>query len=97
MIWEFHVDPRKRGPFERAYGSRGTWAKFFQGSEGYIRTELIRDVNSPNRYFTLDYWRSGRHYEMFRKMHRDSYLEIDRKCETLTTKETEIGRFRINP
>jgi heme-degrading monooxygenase HmoA len=94
-VWEFYVQPHKSRAFERAYGPQGAWAKLFQAGPGYIRTELIRDLRSANRYMTLDYWQSRRQYETFRKKNGEAYLALDQKCAALTTKETEIGRFII--
>ena len=97
MVWEFHVAPEKRRAFERTYGPQGVWARFFATGTGYVRTELIRDLDSTSRYFTLDYWQSRRHYEMFRKKNRTAYLAIDEECDALTVKESKIGWFTIKP
>ncbi|HEV2698936.1 MAG TPA: hypothetical protein VGU90_13140 [Terriglobales bacterium] len=93
VIWEFHVNPHKRRAFERAYGSDGEWAIFFQTGKGYVGTELICDSNEPDRYITLDHWKSGKHYEIFKRQNRKMYDIIDEKWEALTTKEVEIGMF----
>ena len=93
IVWEFHVTASKRGAFETAYGPQGRWAKLFKTGAGYIRTELIRDLTSPTRYLTLDYWQSRGEYEAFRKKNVEAYALIDEKCEALTTKEIEVGRF----
>jgi heme-degrading monooxygenase HmoA len=95
VVWEFHVRPRRHHAFERAYGPEGEWVKLFADGAGYIRTDLIRDLNSPHRYLTLDYWQSRRHYEIFRKKHWEAYLTIDQKCSALTARESETGCFTI--
>lgn len=95
IVWEFHVPTGKRRAFEVAYGPEGDWVRLFKTGVGYIRTDLIRDLNSANRFLTLDYWRSLRDYEEFRKKNRDAYFAIDQKWESLTTKEAEIGRFTL--
>lgn len=93
IIWEFHVNARKRRAFERAYGPDGDWAKFFREGKGYLGTELIQDTQQPDRYLTMDYWKSRANYEMFKKQNRKMYEIIDQKCKALTTKEVEIGKF----
>lgn len=93
IIWEFRINPRKRRAFERAYGSRGDWTTFFREARGYLGTELIRDAQTPNRYLTLDYWKSRKDHETFKKHNREMYEIIDQRCEALTTKEIEIGKF----
>jgi heme-degrading monooxygenase HmoA len=95
IVWEFYVRSSKRRAFERAYGPDGDWANFFRTGTGYIRTDLVRDRNSPDRYLTLDYWKSRGHYEKFRKKNQKTYLARDHECETLTSKETRIGEFGI--
>jgi heme-degrading monooxygenase HmoA len=93
IIWEFRINLRKRRAFERAYGPDGDWAKFFREGKGYLGTELIHDTQQPDRYLTMDYWKSRANYETFKKQNRKMYEIIDQKCEALTTKEVEIGKF----
>jgi hypothetical protein len=93
IIWEFRINPRKRRAFRLAYGPDGEWARFFRKGEGYLGTELICDSHEPVRYITLDYWKSRKHYEIFKKQNRKMYEIIDQRCEALTTKEVEIGMF----
>jgi heme-degrading monooxygenase HmoA len=93
IVWEFRVHLIKRRAFERSYGSEGDWAKFFRTGRGYLGTELLRDWQQPDRYITLDYWKSRRHYETFKKQNRKTYQLIDERCEALTTRESEIGQF----
>lgn len=93
VVWEFRIKSRKRRAFERAYGPDGEWSKFFRKGKGYIATELIRDSQQPDRYITLDYWKSRKHYEIFKKQNRKLYEIIDARCEALTAEECEIGQF----
>lgn len=93
IIWEFRINSRKLRAFERAYGPDGEWTRFFRKGEGYLGTELIRDSHEPDRYITLDHWKSRRHYETFKKQNRKMYKIIDTRCEALTTQECEIGQF----
>src|SRR5215469_7389602 len=87
VIWEFRVRPRKRRAFEKAYGPDGVWNALFRGSEGYIRTELVRDRRKPLRYVTIDRWRSREGYQQFEKKNRAQYKAIDKECENLTMSE----------
>lgn len=95
VIWEFLVLPNKRRAFERIYGPQGDWARLFRSGSGYIRTEMIRNLESRYKYLTLDYWRSRREYKQFQKKNCEAYLVLDQKCETLTSQETKIGEFGI--
>jgi heme-degrading monooxygenase HmoA len=93
IVWEFRVRPGKRRAFEKAYGPDGDWTRFFRTGKGYIRTELLSDRGTPLRYLTLDFWVSRTDYEHFKKDNRAEYQAIDKKCESLTEKEVEIGQF----
>jgi quinol monooxygenase YgiN len=93
IVWEFRINSRKRHAFELAYGPDGEWAMFFQKGAGYLGTELVQDSQEPDRYITLDHWKSRKHYEIFKRQNRKMYEIIDEKCEALTTKEVEIGKF----
>jgi heme-degrading monooxygenase HmoA len=78
------------------YGSTGLWAKFFQQSPAYLRTELLQDPTTTSRYLTLDFWTSRAAYERFKTEHTADYHAIDEKCEALTENELEIGRFEVS-
>jgi len=93
IVWEFRISSAKRRAFERAYGPDGEWAKFFRKGKGFLGTELIRDANDAGRYLTLDFWKSRKDYERFKRQNREMYQLIDQRCEAFTTKESEIGQF----
>lgn len=93
IAWEFYVRPSERRAFEKAYGPEGDWAKFFRSAKGYICTELIRDLETPVRYLTFDFWTSGEAFDRFKKENRAEYHAIDQKCASLTEKERQIGHF----
>jgi heme-degrading monooxygenase HmoA len=92
-IWGFHARAGKEAAFERAYGPDGDWVQFFRKGEGYIRTELIRDLNNPRRFLTLDYWQSRAAYDLFRSQNLSEYEAIDQRCEGLNEKELALGAF----
>jgi heme-degrading monooxygenase HmoA len=94
MVWEFHVREEERQQFALIYGPSGDWAELFSRSTDYLRTELVRDVKDPTRFVTLDFWTSFEAYERFRHDHAAEYKSIDDRCEKLTEKEMEIGRFQ---
>jgi ribosomal-protein-alanine N-acetyltransferase len=94
IVWEFRVRPNKRRAFQKAYSPDGVWGTFFRRGEGYIRTELIRDRENPQRYLTIDVWVSRQAYERFKKHNRVEYLAIDEEYESLTQSEKLIGEFQ---
>ena len=98
IIWEFYVATKSVARFEEVYGPDGTWAKFFASDQHYRGTELNRDINTAGRYLTLDFWSSRQAYLDFRKANEAEYVRLDKQCESLTERETELGSFeRISP
>jgi quinol monooxygenase YgiN len=93
IAWEFRARPGAEKRFEEAYGSHGLWAALFKQGEGFIATELNRDLKDPGRYLTFDLWVSKAAYDKFRARYSAEYQTIDAQCEALTEHEAELGRF----
>lgn len=91
ILWEFRVAEPNRAAFERAYGAEGIWAEFFRRGEGYVRTELLRDLDQPDRYVTMDFWASRSHFERFSSANAVEYKRIDAELEALTLAERRIA------
>jgi len=96
IVWEFWIRPGSEAEFIEKYGPEGAWARFFCKSEGYIRTELVRDVTEARRFLTLDYWKSEEEFNSFRKQHLAEYERLDKEFEGLTEQETHLGAFQFN-
>ncbi len=92
-LWEFQVKPESISAFEETYGPDGAWAQLFRQSPDYLGTELIRDLNHPGRYLTLDYWTSRESLQTFKQGHHSAYAALDKQCESLTDKEMFLGDF----
>ena len=97
VVWEFWVRSGEQDRFEEIYGSQGDWARLFVLDPAYRGTRLVRDVQEPRRYLTLDLWASREAYKAFREKHAAEYLALDRECANLTESEREIGRFSDLP
>ena len=95
VIWEFVVRPGKTQLFEQIYGPDGDWARLFGRGRGYRGTRLTRDCDELRRYVTLDFWDSQEDYERFKSQHASEYKAIDAKCEALTEREDEVGKFVV--
>jgi heme-degrading monooxygenase HmoA len=91
--WEFVVRKGRVPEFERIYGSEGDWVRLFRQAPGYQRSELHRDRTQPTRFLTLDFWDSREACERFKAAHASEYEALDARCEALTEREREIGRF----
>jgi heme-degrading monooxygenase HmoA len=93
IVWEFIVRAECTGDFEAIYGPQGDWAALFAKAEGYRETQLLRDINNPLRYVTLDLWSSQEAQERFRREYERDYMALDERCERLTVKELRLGEF----
>jgi heme-degrading monooxygenase HmoA len=93
IVWEFRVGQDRQAEFVQKYGPEGAWARFFRGSAGYIRTELVRDVADRLRFLTLDYWRTEEEFNRFRQQELAEYERLDKEFEGLTESETRLGAF----
>jgi heme-degrading monooxygenase HmoA len=92
-VWGFRVPGRQQRAFEKEYGPDGAWAQLFRTGEGYMRTELLRDRQTPGRYLTIDRWVSRKAFVNFKKQKRAEYKALDKKCAALTQKEKLLGEF----
>lgn len=93
VIWQFTVKSGYLASFERAYGPDGDWARLFRSCAGYVRTELLRDAESPNQFLTLDYWRLPDDYVRGMASLAPAYQELDERCAGWTDHEQRVGNF----
>jgi len=93
VAWSYRVLAGCEPAFEALYGSDGGWARLFAQSPAYLGTRLLRDMDDPACYLTLDRWRSRDEYEAFLAQRRDDYAALDRQGDALTGSETRIGAF----
>jgi heme-degrading monooxygenase HmoA len=93
IVWQFHVRAGHEREFEELYGPRGAWASLFAKSSSYVGTQLLRDTTEPRRYLTIDTWKTVDAFATFREAHAAEYEALDRRCESLTERETKIGQW----
>ena len=93
IVWEFWIRQDREAEFVEKYGPEGAWARFFRGSRGYIRTELVRDVAADHRFLTLDYWQTEEEFKRFREQNLAEYERLDKEFERLTETEMRLGAF----
>lgn len=92
-IWTYRVRPGSEEAFARTFGRGGEWASLFSRSSAYLGTELFRDDEDPQRFATIDRWRSREDFERFRFEHGEAYTSLDRACAAWTADERRIGGF----
>jgi heme-degrading monooxygenase HmoA len=92
-LWEFRVKPDQREEFQRLYGPHGPWVALFRQAPGYIETLLLRDRADPDRFITVDRWKSADAHRSFHSAFSREYADLDARCEHLTMRETSLGEF----
>jgi heme-degrading monooxygenase HmoA len=89
----FRYEVRDPEEFERVYGTNGEWATFFRQGAGYVGTELLRDLDEPERYLVIDRWESIDAYNAFLEEHRDEYLRRADDTRFHYVQELRFGTF----
>ncbi len=97
IVWEFWTRPGREEEFARVYGPNGVWARLFARGDGFVATELLRDVADRGRFVTIDRWTSPAAFSAFLDRWTDDYRALDRRCEALTDRETALGTFSLPP
>ncbi len=90
----FRYEVRDRAAFEQAYGQNGEWAAFFKQGTGYIGTELLRDLEEPDRYLVIDRWESADAYNSFLATHQEEYLRRSDEARFHYIQELRFGTFQ---
>ena len=89
----FSYEVRDAEEFERAYGPEGDWAQFFRQGPGYIGTELLHDVEEPERYLVIDRWESAEAYNAFLAAHQEEYMRRSDEARFHYVQELRFGTF----
>ena len=89
----FRYEVRDTEEFERAYGPEGEWAQFFRQGTGYIGTELLHDVDEPERYLVIDRWESAEAYSTFLTENNAEYLRRADESRFHYLQELRFGTF----
>ena len=93
-VWRFRPLPQAVAAFEEAYGAEGDWAQLFRSADGFLGTTLLKRDGKPGEYLTLDRWVSAQAYQTFRLARHGELTALDRRCESLTALEQEIGSYQ---
>lgn len=92
-IWQFDVAEGKEREFEEAYGPKGPWVELFQTDDSYRGTVLLKDLQTPGRYSTIDRWENRESYRSFKERNLEAFNALDTTCESLTVNEILIGEY----
>jgi heme-degrading monooxygenase HmoA len=99
IVREFLVNVGCEKDFELVFGPEGVWPGLLQSSaEGYLGTELQKDLLAERSFKVRDFWKSHLDFEAFRKLYQ-SDVEQFRKWlagKNLVEKEMLLGSFYID-
>jgi heme-degrading monooxygenase HmoA len=87
----FRYEVRDPEAFADAYGPEGEWAQFFRQGQGYVGTELLHDVEEPDRYLVIDRWESIEAYNAFLAEHQAEYLRRADESQFYYVQELRFG------
>ncbi len=89
----FRYEAREPEQFARVYGPEGEWAQFFRRGRGYIGSELLRDLEEPERFLVIDRWESPEAYASFLAEHEAEYLHRSDEARVHYLQELRFGTF----
>jgi heme-degrading monooxygenase HmoA len=89
----FRYEVRDPEQFEQVYGPEGEWAQFFRQGTGFIGTELLHDLDEPERYLVIDRWESVEAYNAFLAENQSEYLRRADETSMLYLQELRFGTF----
>ena len=82
-VWVYDVPVGSIAGFTDAYGPAGDWASLFARADGFVRTELYRNTDTPARFVTVDVWSSEAAWQAFSDRWGSEYEELDAMFESL--------------
>jgi len=98
IVWEFLVRADRLPEFERHYsGVDGPWPQLFGKSPGFRGTVLLRNIEDPRHFLTIDSWDSVVAQIRMREQFHDEYSRLDQSCEELIESEGRVGVFEDWP
>src|SRR5271168_531771 len=67
IVWEFTARADKIKEFENYFAGSGPWTALFRKNSGYHGTLLLRDMQMPRRYLTIDRWENAAMHRAMRE------------------------------
>ena len=92
-VWRYTIDPARRSAFLAAYKPGGEWAQLFSHDPAYLETILFQDVESEDRYVTIDFWKSKADRDSFRERYPVEFDGLDSRCGAFTKSEQFLGDY----
>jgi hypothetical protein len=95
FLSEYVVNEEARGQFELAFGPGGAWSKVLARCQGFRGTTLLRDVDDPRRYVTVELWDAIALRDNALVENKTAFDELMTAFSTWTDSRTELGTFRV--
>lgn len=89
----FRYEVRDPAGFAEIYGPEGEWAQFFRTGTGYIGSELLHDVDEPERFLVIDRWESAEAYNAFLESHQEEVIRRTDEARFHYVQELRFGAF----
>ena len=93
LAWKYKVSSNN-GKFEEEYGRNGGWFKFFESSDDYLGTELMKHADGTT-YLVIDKWMSKADYQDFIDENKADYDQLNEQCKALYDDEESLGEFDL--
>ncbi len=93
LAWKYNV-PSNQAKFEEEYGRNGSWFKFFESSDDYLGSELMKHADGKT-YILIDKWMSKADYQDFLDENKADYDQLNEKNSALYDGEESMGEFDL--
>ena len=95
-IWEYRVKSNSMEEFRDLYGPDGGWVRLFRRAPGYLFTELLQDARDPQRFVSIDRWRSEAELAACQALFKSEWAALDSAGEAFTESELSMGSFSFS-
>jgi len=93
FVIAYSYEARDPEDFESVYGPNGDWSEFFRRGNGYVGTELLRELENPGRYLVLDRWESRDAFDQFALEHQGEYFRRAEEAGVYYVQELQLGVY----
>ncbi|MEO9482084.1 MAG: hypothetical protein ABJG47_01475 [Ekhidna sp.] len=93
LVWKYKVSAN-HAKFEEEYGRSGSWFKFFESSEDYLGSELMKHADGKS-YILIDKWMSKSDYQDFIDENKADYDQLNQNCKALYDEEEDMGEHDL--
>jgi len=93
LVWKYQVSANQ-SKFEEEYSRNGSWFKFFETSDDYLGSELMKNADGKT-YILIDKWITKADYQDFLDEHKAEYDQLNEKCKELYDSEEDMGEFEL--